>query len=68
MKRNSVLKLKHVAWASGGALAAVLFFFVTHSGAKPTTKTPPPPEVEVASVEQRDVPSMGNGSALSPDR
>jgi membrane fusion protein (multidrug efflux system) len=56
MKPNSALKLKHVAWASGGALAAVLLFFVTRSGAKPTAKAPPPPMVEVAPVEQKDVP------------
>jgi membrane fusion protein (multidrug efflux system) len=59
MKPNSALKLKHVAWASGGALAAVLLFFVTRSGAKPTAKAPPPPVVEVAPVEQRDVPIYG---------
>jgi membrane fusion protein (multidrug efflux system) len=59
MKRNSVLKLKHVAWASAGAVAALLLFFVTHSGAKPTAKTPPPPLVEVAPVEQKDVPIYG---------
>ena len=59
MKANSVLKMKHVAWASGAALAAVLLFFVTRSGAKPTAKAPPPPVVEVAPVEQRDVPVYG---------
>ena len=59
MKPNSALKLKHVAWASGAALAAVLSFFVTRSGAKPTAKAPPPPVVEVAPVEQRDVPVYG---------
>jgi RND family efflux transporter MFP subunit len=59
MKRSSFLKLKHVAWASAGALAAVLLFFVTHSGAKPTAKAPPPPVVEVAQVEQKDVPVYG---------
>jgi membrane fusion protein, multidrug efflux system len=60
MKRSSFLKRKHVAWASAGALAAVLLFFVTHSGANPTAKTPPPPIVEVAQVEQRDVPVYGD--------
>src|SRR3984957_8367954 len=59
MKSSSFLKLKHVAWVSGGALAAVLLFFVTHSGAKPTAKTPPLPVVEVAYVEQKDVPVYG---------
>jgi RND family efflux transporter MFP subunit len=59
MKPNSALKLKHVAWASGGALAAILVFFVTRSGAKPTAKASPPSIVEVAPVEQRDVPVYG---------
>jgi membrane fusion protein (multidrug efflux system) len=59
MKLNSALKLKHVAWASGGALAAVLLFFVTRSGAKPTAKVPPAPVVEVAPVEQKNVPIYG---------
>ena len=59
MKPNSVLKLNHVAWASAAVLAAVLLFFATHSGAKPTPQAPPPPIVEVASVEQRDVPIYG---------
>jgi membrane fusion protein, multidrug efflux system len=56
MKPNSVLKLKHVAWASAGVLVAVLLFFATRSGAKPTPNTPPAPVVEVAQVEQRDIP------------
>jgi RND family efflux transporter MFP subunit len=59
MKPNSALKLKHMAWASGGALAAILVFFVTRSGARPTAKASPPPIVEVAPVEQRDVPVYG---------
>jgi membrane fusion protein, multidrug efflux system len=59
MKRSSFLKLKHVAWASTGALVAVLLSFVAHSGAKPTTKTPPP-VVEIAQVEQKDVPVYGD--------
>src|SRR5579863_6177629 len=59
MKLNSILKMKHVAWASAGTLAFVLFFFATHSGAKPTVHTPPPPVVEVAPVEQKDVPIYG---------
>ena len=59
MKPNFVLKFKHVAWASAGALAAVLSFFATHSGAKPTAQAPPPPAVEVAPVEQKDVPIYG---------
>jgi RND family efflux transporter MFP subunit len=59
MKPNSFLKLKHVAWASATALAAMLLFFATHSGARPTPQQPPPPLVEVASVEQKDVPVYG---------
>jgi RND family efflux transporter MFP subunit len=59
MKPNSVLKLKHVAWATGGLLAAMLLIVVTHSGAKPTVHAPPPPVVEVVSVEQKDVPIYG---------
>jgi membrane fusion protein (multidrug efflux system) len=59
MKPKEVLKLKHVAWASAGALVLVLLFFTTHSGAKPVAQAPPPPVVEVAHVEQRDVPIYG---------
>jgi membrane fusion protein, multidrug efflux system len=60
MKPSSLLKLKlkHVAWASGGLLAAILVIVVAHSGAKPTVQ-PPPPVVEVAQVERRDVPVYG---------
>jgi membrane fusion protein (multidrug efflux system) len=59
MRRNSVLKVKHVTWAVAGLLAALLVFFVTRSGAKPTAQSPPLPVVEVAPVEQRDVPVYG---------
>jgi membrane fusion protein (multidrug efflux system) len=59
MKPNSVLKLKHVAWASAAVLVVVLIFFATRSGAKPTAQAPQPPVVEVAQVEQRDVPVYG---------
>ncbi len=59
MKPNSILKMKPVAWASAGALVLVLLFFATHSGAKPAVHTPPPPVVEVAPVEQKDVPIYG---------
>jgi RND family efflux transporter MFP subunit len=59
MKPNSAVKLKHVAWASAGVLAAVLLFFATRSGAKPTPHTPQAPVVEVASVQQKDVPVYG---------
>jgi len=59
MKANSILKLKHVACASVAVLVVVLFFFATHSGAKPTPQAPPAPVVEVAPVEQKDVPIYG---------
>src|SRR5579872_3814164 len=60
MKPNSALKLKHVAWASAAVLVAVLLFFATGSGAKPTTPhSTPAPTVEVASVQQKDVPVYG---------
>jgi len=61
MKTSSILKLKHVAWASAGVLVlvAVVSFFASHSGAKPTAQTSPPPVVEVAPVEQKDVPIYG---------
>ena len=58
MKLNSVLKLKHVAWASGGLVVAILVSVVAHSGAKPTVHAPLP-VVEVAQVERRDVPAYG---------
>lgn len=59
MKTNSVLKLKHVVWASIGLLAIMLIVAVTHSGAKPEARTPAAPEVEVAKVEQKDIPIYG---------
>lgn len=60
MKINSIIRPKHVALSSGAAAAAVILLLgITHLGAKPTTKAPPPPVVEVAPVEQRDVPVYG---------
>lgn len=59
MKPNSALRLKLVTWASAAVLILVLIFFVTRSGAKPTARAPQPPVVEVAQVEQRDVPVYG---------
>jgi membrane fusion protein (multidrug efflux system) len=59
MKANSFLKLKHVVWASIGLLAVILVVVVTYSGARPPTKAPAPPAVEVAPVEQKDVPIYG---------
>jgi membrane fusion protein (multidrug efflux system) len=55
-----VPKLKHVAWASGGlVMVAMLSIVVTQLGAKPKAQTPLPPVVEVALVEQKDVPIYG---------
>jgi RND family efflux transporter MFP subunit len=59
LKINSILKSKHGAWTSGGALVFILFLAAIHSAAKPKMQTPPTPVVEVAPVEQRDVPIYG---------
>jgi membrane fusion protein (multidrug efflux system) len=59
MKIKSVLKSKHVAWVSGVLFAAILGVAVSRSAAKPSTQTPSSPVVEVAPVEQRDVPING---------
>jgi RND family efflux transporter MFP subunit len=59
MKINSLLKLKHVAWASGALVAAILVNAVTRSGAKASVQAPSAPVVEVAAVEKKDVPVYG---------
>jgi membrane fusion protein (multidrug efflux system) len=59
MKINSFLRLKHVAWASGAMVAAILVIVVTRSGAKASVKAPPSPVVEVATVQQGNVPVYG---------
>src|SRR6266849_3678650 len=61
MKPNSVLKLKRMASVAVGevAMILVLLFIATHSGAKPKPLPPPAPVVEVATVEQKDVPIYG---------
>jgi RND family efflux transporter MFP subunit len=59
MRTNSVLKLKHLAWASGALLAIIMIIVVTHSAAKPSAPTTPVPVVEVSAAEQRDVPFYG---------
>jgi len=59
MKIKSVLKPKQVAWASGALVAAILGVAVSRSAAKPSPQTPSSPVVEVAPVEQRDVPIYG---------
>ena len=58
MKIKTVLKPKQVAWVSGILFAAILGV-VSRSAAKPSTQTPSSPVVEVAPVEQRDVPIYG---------
>src|ERR1700723_3957426 len=57
MKIDSVLK--HMAWASGALLAVILLIVLTRSGTKASVQAPPPPIVEVATVEQKDVPVYG---------
>jgi RND family efflux transporter MFP subunit len=59
MKSTSVLRLKHVLWAAAALLAATVIGAITYSGAKPTAQAPPSPVVEVAPVEQKDVPVYG---------
>jgi RND family efflux transporter MFP subunit len=59
MKIKSVVKPKHVAWVSGVLLAAILGIAVSRSAARPSAKTPSSPVVEVAPVEQRDIPIYG---------
>ena len=59
MKIKSVLKPKPVAWVSGVLLAAILGVAVSRSGAKSPRQATSSPMVEVAPVEQRDVPVYG---------
>ena len=59
MRLGSFLKRKHVAWASGGVLLILLLVFLAHSRAKRAAKPPAPPVVEVAQVEEKDLPVYG---------
>src|SRR5260370_26299376 len=59
MKLNSFLKLKHMAWASGALVAAILVNVVTRSGAKASVQPPSAQVVEVTAVEEKDVPVYG---------
>ena len=59
MKSNSVLRLKHVVWAVLALVVATVLGAVVHSGAKSTSQVPAARPVEVAAVEQRDVPVYG---------
>jgi membrane fusion protein (multidrug efflux system) len=59
MKITSVLKPKHAAWAIGVLVVAIIVSLVIHSGAKASVQPPSSPLVEVATVEQKDVPVFG---------
>ena len=59
MKIKSVLKPKHVAWAIGALVGAIIVNLAVHSGAKASVQPPSSPIVEVAAVEQKDVPVYG---------
>jgi RND family efflux transporter MFP subunit len=59
MKIKSVLKPKHVVWASCVLLAAILGVAVSRSGAKPSAQAPSSPVVEVAPAVRRNVPIFG---------
>jgi RND family efflux transporter MFP subunit len=59
MKALSLMKVKHMVWASIGLVALILLVAAIRSGAKPAAKAPPLPLVEVAQVEQKDVPVYG---------
>ena len=59
MRLDSFLTRKHLAWASGGVLLILLLVVVVHSRRKPAAKPPAPPVVEVAEVEEKDLPVYG---------
>jgi RND family efflux transporter MFP subunit len=59
MKPKSFLRLKHLVWAVAGLVVATVLGVVIHSGAKSPPLGPPLPVVEVAAVEQKDVPVYG---------
>jgi membrane fusion protein (multidrug efflux system) len=59
MGLNSFLKLKYLAWASGGVLLVLLLVLVAHLRSKPAAKPPAPPVVEVAQVEEKELPVYG---------
>ena len=59
MKIKTVLKPKHVAWAIGVLVGAIIVNLAVHSGAKASVQPPASPLVEVATVEQKDVPVFG---------
>lgn len=59
MNIKSVLKPKQVAWVIGALAGAIIVNLLAHSGAKASVQPPSAPLVEVASVEQKDVPVYG---------
>ncbi len=59
MKIKSILTPKHVAWATVAVVGVILVSLVAHSGAKASVKPPSSPLVEVATVEQKDIPVYG---------
>jgi membrane fusion protein (multidrug efflux system) len=59
MRFSSFLKLKNMAWASGALVAAILVNVFARSGAKASVQPPSAPVVQVAAVEERDVPVYG---------
>jgi len=59
MNPQSFLRLRHLAWAVAGLVVATVLGAVIHSGAKSNPLGPPLPVVEVATVEQKDVPAYG---------
>jgi membrane fusion protein (multidrug efflux system) len=59
MKIIPFLKLKHMAWASGALVAAILVNVVARSGAKASVQAPSAPVVQVAAVEEKDIPVYG---------
>ena len=59
MKIKSVLKPKHAAWAIGALAGAIIVNLAVHSRAKASVQPTSSPLVEVATVEQKDVPVYG---------
>src|SRR5712692_1054067 len=59
VKMNTLSRHKFVIWGTIGFIVVVLIVAAAHSGAKPTAKAAGLPGVEVAQVEQKDVPIYG---------
>lgn len=58
MKSNFVLNPRQVGWALSGLFTVILFLVITHQSDSPKTQVLPP-VVEVAFVEQKDIPIYG---------